>query len=298
MLLIDAIRVAVRRGATFESWHSVHAVAVSRGQVVGAAGDAGLLTFMRSAAKPFQALPLARDRPDLTPAELAIAAASHDAEPEQLAAVRSLLARAGATEDELECGPPGSPPEERLRHNCSGKHAGMLALCRAHGWPSDCYRSDDHPLQQFLLEEVGLAAELEPDWIPLAVDGCGVPTFAMPLERMAHAFCRLRALPGGAELAETMLDHPQLIGGARAVDTAVMRALPGWIAKRGAEGLLCGVSLDGLGFAVKVEDGANRAVRPALAAFLRGFGVELPAEVAFAPVRNSRGEEVGEAVLA
>ena len=136
--------MTVRRGGVEESRHRVHAVAVQDGAVVAAAGNPELVAFLRSSAKPFQALPLVQARDDLTSEEVAIASASHIASPEQLAAVRSLLAKAPATEDELECG----PEPTRLEHNCSGKHAGMLAVCRAHGWESGGYRLDEHPVQR------------------------------------------------------------------------------------------------------------------------------------------------------
>jgi L-asparaginase II len=115
--MTEPITVAVRRGGTVESRHHAHAVAVRDGEVIAEAGDGNLVTFIRSSAKPIQALPLVRARPELTDEEVAIASASHQALPEQLAAVRSLLARAPAHEDELECGPEGDPPEA-VKHNC------------------------------------------------------------------------------------------------------------------------------------------------------------------------------------
>src|SRR5262245_14058040 len=145
---MDAIRVAVRRGAVVEAEHRVHAVAVAEGRVVEAAGDPGLVTFMRSSSKPIQALPLARERPDLDERDLAIASASHVASAEQLEAVRRLLAKGPAVTEELECGLQEGRPQQSIYHNCSGKHAGMLALCRALHWPGAGYRLPDHPLQR------------------------------------------------------------------------------------------------------------------------------------------------------
>jgi L-asparaginase II len=266
----------------------VHAVAVADGLVVEAAGDAGLVTYLRSAAKPLQALPLVRARPDLGDAEIAIACASHLARPEQLDAVRRLLAAAPATEDELETGPEPTP----LEHNCSGKHAGFLALCRARGWESAGYRLPGHPCQQAMLFEVAAAAEVDPGCIPTATDGCGVVTFALPLERAAHAFSRLPGLDGGHRVAQAMRANPELVRGPLAADALLMRRLPGWVAKGGAEGVLCACSADGVGVALKVEDGAMRAVRPALAAFLARLGHDA-GEAPVVPVENSRGERVG-----
>jgi len=241
-----------------ESRHLVHAVAVQGGKVVEAAGDPGLVCFFRSSAKPLQALPLARAYDDLDPRELAIASASHLALPAQLDAVRLLLDRAGATEDELECG----PEPTRLEHNCSGKHAGMLALCRVRGWPFEGYRLAGHRVQEGCRAEIAAAAEV--DELPTAIDGCGVVTFGLTLERMAHAFSRLESLEAGAEVAAAMREHPGLVRGPNAPDTVLMQRLPGWTAKGGAEALLCATSPDGLGVVVKVEDGGSRAVGPGL----------------------------------
>jgi L-asparaginase II len=280
-----------------EAVHVVHAVAVREGSVVAAAGDAELVTYMRSSAKPLQALPLARTRDDLDERDLAIASASHLAEPDQLAAVRALLAKAEASEDDLEC---GTEDGSRLRHNCSGKHAGMLALCRAGGWPTRGYRLAGHPVQDGCLAEVAAAAEVDTSEIPTAVDGCGVVTFALPLERMAHAFSRLESLDGGGRVAAAMRAHPELIRGGDAADTLLMKGFPGWTAKGGAEGLLCAAGLGAVGVALKVADGSGRGVRPALGAFLARLGLDGQALAAAGlgplPLLNSRGEECGEIV--
>ena len=285
--------VTVRRGTVVEAVHRVHAVAVRDGAVLETAGDPGLVAYLRSAAKPFQALPLVRARDDLTTAEIAIASASHLAQPDQLAAVRSLLEKAPAEEDELECG----PEPTRLEHNCSGKHAGMLALCRTKGWESGGYRLETHPVQHGCLAEVAAASDTPAAEIPTAVDGCGVVTFALSLARMALMFSRLEQVEGGAEVAAAMRAHPDLIRGPMAADTMLMRELPGWTAKGGAEGLLCAAGPEGLGIALKVEDGSMRGVRPALAELLRRLGLET-GELGIEPVANSRGEVVGEVVVA
>ena len=286
---MNPIVVEVIRGDVVEARHVAHAVAVSEGEVLGAAGDRGLVTYFRSSAKPIQALPLVRVRPDLDDSEIAIACASHLARREQLDAVRSLLAKAQATEDDLECG----PEPTRIEHNCSGKHAGLLALCRAHGWPTAGYRLAEHPCQRALVAEIAAAAEVSGDSMPIAADGCGILTFALSLERMAHAFPRLGALEGGGRVMDAMRAHPDLIRGPLAADTMLMQTQSGWVAKGGAEGLLCAVSADGLGVALKVEDGAQRAMRPALAAFLMSLGVDAE-ELGAVQLTNSRGEVVGE----
>jgi L-asparaginase II len=284
----DPIQVEVTRGDVVEAVHTVHAVAVRDGQIVAEAGDPRLLTYLRSSAKPIQALPLVRARPDLDDHEIVIACASHCARPEQLDAVRALLAAAPATEDDLETGAEPTPVE----HNCSGKHAGFLAVCRARGFETRGYRLASHPLQQELLVEIAAAAEVEPAGIPVVVDGCGVPTYALPLDRCAHVFARLPLLDGGPRVIAAMRAWPEMLRGPISADVVFIRAVKGWAAKGGAEGLFCAGSADGLGVALKVEDGAFRAIRPAAAAFLERLGIDT-GELGIVTVENSRGETVG-----
>jgi hypothetical protein len=194
--------------------------------------------------------------------------------PSPLDAVRRLLARAGATVDDLENGPQEGRPEGRLGHNCSGKHAGFLAACRANGWSFAGYRLPDHPLQQRIRELLGGGQP--------AVDGCGIPTYAQLLSAQARLLPQTQP-----RIADAMRARPELVGGEGADDTALMQQLPGLIAKRGAEGLLCAASPDGRGYAFKVADGNGRALRPVVAAVL---GVD---ELARVPLRNSRDEIVG-----
>jgi L-asparaginase II len=284
------ISVTVRRGPLVEATHRVHAVVVENGRITESAGDPSLVTLYRSSSKPLQALPLARERDDVTEVELAIACASHRAEPPQLEAARSLLEKAPATEADLELGPQDGRGPSLLSHNCSGKHAGFLAVCRARGWQTKGYRLASHPLQRLLLAEVAAAAEVPESEVLSAVDGCGVPTFALTLERMADTFSRLAEWDGGDRVVAAMTAHPELIGYERgALDTDLMRLRPGWIAKGGAEGLICAATPEGAGIALKVEDGNMRALRPALASFL-GLGDEFGT----VPLMNTRGERVGE----
>jgi L-asparaginase II len=271
---VDAIRVTVRRGAVVEAVHRVHVRATD-----GTAYGDDVYCFLRSSLKPIQAVPLAEAYDDLDEDELAIACASHQAEPAQLAAVRKLLARAGATADDLENGLQPGRPDGKLGHNCSGKHAGMLAACRANDWPLHPYSDLVHPVQQRIAEFVQGDRET-------AVDGCGVPTFAMRLGEMSDLFLRTPE-----RIRAAMVAHPELIGGQGADDTDLMRVRSGYWAKRGAEGLFC-VAGDGVAWTFKVEDGANRALRPAIAHVL---GVEQFAEV---PVLSSTDEVVGAITLA
>jgi L-asparaginase II len=272
--MAEPLRVAVRRGEFVECVHDVHAVAIRDGEVVAFFGDPSRVTSLRSAAKPLQALPLARAYPELADDELAIAAASHYGTERHVATVRKLLAATGGAEEELDCGVQDGRPPQPIYDNCSGKHAGMLATCRAHGWPVEGYRHREHPLQQLLLEQVAAAANLSPDEVATGIDGCGVVAFALPLERVALAFSRLEQLDGAARVAAAMRAYPELVGGEGATDTALMREHPGTVAKGGAEGLLC-ASGHGIGFALKVADGNPRALRPALAALADRLGVPL-----------------------
>jgi L-asparaginase II len=292
---VDEILVEVRRNGVVEAQHRLHAVAVRGGEVVASSGDPEHVCFMRSSSKPLQALPLVRARDDLPDAELAIACASHRDTPEQLAAVRALLARAEATEEDLELGPQEGRSPELIHNNCSGNHAGMLALCRARGWPTQGYRLPEHPVQHACLEVHAEAAQVEPDALAIGTDGCGIVTFALSLERTAHAFSRLETLPGGSTVASAMRARPDLVGGPDGVDYFLMRAAPGWLAKGGAEGLLCAAGPDGLGVAIKSVDGTSRPHAAALAAFLGELGVDLP-DLAARPVLNTRGDRVGEVV--
>ena len=202
--------------------------------VVATAGDPSLVTYFRSSAKPIQALPVVRARPDLDDAEIAIACASHLARPEQLEPVRSLLAKAEATEDDLECG----PEPTRLEHNCSGKHAGLIAALPRARLAGRGLPASRPPVPAGAARRGRCRGGGRPGTIPTAPDGCGIVTFGLSLERMAHAFSRLAGLEGGARVA-AMQAHPDLIRGPLAADSLLMRRLPGWVAKGGAEGLLC-----------------------------------------------------------
>ena len=286
--MAEPLSVAVRRGEIVESVHRVHAVAVQDGKVVASAGDPKLSASLRSSAKPIQALLLARVREDLDENDLAIASASHFGTEMHVEAVRTLLRKTGGSETELDCGLQAGRPPEPIYHNCSGKHAAMIAVCRSRGWPVEGYRKPDHPLQRAMLEEVAATAEVEPDAIETGTDGCGVVCFALPLERAAFAFSRLV----GTRVAAAMRARPELVGGNGGTDTELMRTLPGWIAKGGAEGLMCAASGDGLGIALKTQDGNSRALRPALAR----FGVELDVDLSrFAEqtIENTHGEAAG-----
>lgn len=318
-------RVEVRRGGAVESRHTVSvAVADGTGQLRARAGDAELVTFARSAIKPLQALPLVDDgvaeRFGFGAAEIALACASHGGESFHVDVALGMLRRIGLDEHALACGshPPmhdataqrlrevGRAPT-RIHNNCSGKHAGMLALARAHNWPVAGYHEIDHPVQQRMLQEVVRWSGVPPEDVIIAVDGCGVATFALPLSGMARAFGGLAAAARRGEKApativRSMATYPEYVGGTDRLCTELTRASAGRIiAKVGAEGVYC-AAVPGaeLGIALKVEDGARRAAEPALLAVLHALGVlsddEFGVLARFAEpvVRNTRGENVGE----
>ncbi len=316
--------VEITRGATVESRHIVHvAVAHADRGLIAWCGDAHDVSFVRSAIKMFQALPLAEDgviaRFGLTSEEVALCTASHNAEPFHVAAAQAILAKAGVTEDALACGPhppmyaPAAEALERsgvtpgrIHNNCSGKHAGMLALARHHGWPTEKYHGADHPVQRRVLSTLSVWSGVEPSAVPLGVDGCGLPTFALPLDRTALACARFAAAAvrdtPAATIVRAMTTHPEFVAGTGRLCTELMRAAGGRVfAKVGAEGYYCaGVPEQALGIALKVADGARRASEPALLAVLHGLAVLSTSELArlrdFAQpiVTNTRGETVGE----
>ena len=312
------MRVEQLRGGWVETVHEVHvAVVDSAGALVARTGDPELVTFWRSAAKPFQALPLVEDgaaeRFGLTSEELALACASHSSEPGQVARVRELLGKTGCSERDLLCGP-HPPLSERVAHdyqtrgvrltavysNCSGKHAGMLALARHHGWPTEFYTRLEHPVQQRCLAEVSRWTDVPVAEIKTAVDGCGVVCYGLPLKSMAMAYAKLGSREPGAgsgRVVDAMLRHPDLIAGEGRPCTEMMRAHPGRvIAKVGAEGVYCALlKQEKLGVALKVTDGHAIASALAMAAVLETLGLRpRPASLTARPNVNTRGETVGE----
>jgi L-asparaginase II len=295
----------IRDGFVEGVHHGSVVVLAPDGSVVFRGGDVGTAFFPRSTAKPMQAVAMTRLGLSLPPDLLALAAASHSGEPFHLDAAQRILDGCGCTEDDL--GNPADRPFDpfeatdwiasgrpacRLAHNCSGKHAAMLALCRTNGWRSEGYRLEGHRVQRLMHAVHAEAAGVDEDEIPTGVDGCGVVTFALPLERMALAFQQLESLDGGERVASAMRTFPELIRGAGATDTRLMQELRGWIAKGGAEGLLCAAG-GGVGIALKAEDGNSRGLGPAAASFLSRLDVAVPA-LEREQIRNSRGETVGE----
>ena len=311
--LADAPVLAhVVRGGVVESVHRASvAVTAPDGTVLEAWGDPHDPVFPRSSNKPLQAVAMLRAGLRLPPAHLALACASHSAEPFHLDGVRAMLADAGLTEADLR-NTPDLPYEEHerdawvaaghvarpLAQNCSGKHAAMLSTCRAAGWDLETYLDPAHPLQQAMAATLGdLAGE------PVAgsaVDGCGAPVMALSLAGVARAFGRVATAaadtPEG-RVADAMRTHPELVGGTRRDVTALMRGTTGAVAKDGAEAVYAVGLPDGRGVALKVADGGARARAVVLAAVLRRLGVESSAyeRLETAPVLG-HGEPVGAVV--
>ena len=320
------LSVDVLRGGLVESVHRVSAAVVdSNGRLIAAAGNPELVTYWRSAAKPFQALPLVEDGVldhfTLGADALALACASHSSEPRHLELTDRILERIGCTEADLACGPhPPLNPEvaqqvsragTRLTprwSNCSGKHAGMLALARHQGWETRGYERAGHPVQERILQAVLRWTGLDREDLVEGVDGCTTVCFGLPVTAMARAYAALAAGPTAAlrQVRDAMRAHPELIAGEGRFCTDVMRALPGnVIAKVGAEGIHCAaLPAVGLGIALKVEDGDMRASPSALLLVLDQLAERLPGAVTpdtdalrewrTAPLLNTRQVPVGE----
>jgi L-asparaginase II len=288
---MSGFRIESTRGDLVESVHRVSvAVADASGRLIASSGDPALVTYWRSAAKPFQAMPLVTDGAaaafGLGDEELALACASHSSERMHLEIVDRFLAKIGCEEQELACGP--HPPlgvavADMVARtgmtltprwsNCSGKHAGMLALARHRGWPTGGYERAGHPVQERMVEEVERWTEVPRAAMGFGIDGCTAVCFALPLSAMAASYARFAssAEPAACRLRAAMIGHPQVIAGTGRFCTQLGLAWPGGVvAKVGAEGVYSAALLEpGLGIALKVEDGDMRAAPPALLAVLR-----------------------------
>ena len=299
------VLVEATRGRIAESYHRGSiAVVEPDGDLVASAGHVDLVTYMRSTAKPIQMLPLlisgAADRFGFTESELAIIAASHSGEPIHTEQVESILQKIGLDKSNLHCGvhPPfdkqtqqklaGQTPDV-LQNNCSGKHSGMLAQCVAGGYPVDNYESPDHPIQVEIRKTIALFCGVDADSIEIGVDGCSAPVFGVPVSAIARAYAQLvnpvklgrKYQEACKRVVDAMLNHPELVAGTRnRVDTDIMRVCDhSVIAKVGAEGVYAMGILpnrkykNGLGIAIKIEDGNDRATAPAAVETLDRLGL-------------------------
>jgi len=317
--------VVVTRGGAVESRHRVHAAVVGPGdRLIGGAGDPHVVSFWRSGSKPFLVMPFvgtgAIDDLAWGDDELALACASHGGEPEHVAIAASMLRDIGLEEGDLACGAhePLSPRGirlaretgtrfSRLHNNCSGKHAAMLARAHAAGWTAAGYEQAGHPVQQSATAAVAEWTAMPEGALIVGVDGCGVPVVALPLERMARGYARLGAAAArgdevAARVVHAMTARPFLVAGTDRFDSVIIEDTGGRVvAKVGAEGVHSVAVPDlGIGLAVKVEDGAQRAQYPAVIRLLQHLGVLTDrltprlADYLHKSVRNTRNEIVGE----
>lgn len=301
----------VVRNDFVESVHHGRVVAVDgeSGRVLLSVGDPDAPVLPRSALKPLQSLAMLRAgwAPD-DDAYVAIASASHSGEQPHVDVVRRLLASVGLDESALDntVGLPLSAEAAReviraggdadkLRHNCSGKHAAMLATCVVNDWPVSGYRELQHPLQQVIRAAIEDIAD-EPVSV-MAVDGCGAPAFGLSLTAVARAFTRLVTAPTGTRerhVADAMRAHPFLVGGTDRDVTTLMQQIDGLIVKDGAEGVAAAATADGVGIALKIDDGGGRARTPVLVDVLKNFGHDMSDLMAMAsPPVLGHGMAVG-----
>jgi L-asparaginase II len=329
--------VEVRRGDIVESRHRGYILVMDGDENIKASeGSPDVVTYLRSASKPQQAIPLittgAAKAFGFTEKEIAIACGSHNGDPEHTETVASMLGKIGLDPSFLRCGThtPYSPEAAKaliesgrkpdvLQNNCSGKHAGMLAVAKHIGAPVETYYRLDHPVQQLIAETISHFSGVETREIAVGIDGCGVPVFGMPLTGMARMYARLIRPPESFDadlrkacdrIVRSMAEYPVMIGGeTESQDTALMKATSGRvIAKAGAEGLFTGAVLagsewpSGLAIVVKIEDGdpGRRARRPVVTEVFRQLGVLSESQLdqlshyANQPIKNHRGDVVGE----
>jgi L-asparaginase II len=328
--------VEVKRGSITESRHRGHIVVIEPdGNVVALLGAPHDVTFLRSSAKPFQALPLlvsgAAERFGFTDREVALACGSHNGEPIHTELAASMLRKIGLGPEALKCGAhePYSPEiaqalrdsgeqPNALHNNCSGKHAGMLAVAVHLGAAIDNYVSPENPVQKLIIESVSQFSGVAVTDMAVGVDGCAAPIFGITIKAMALAYARLVSPPASFDksvrdackrITRVMNAYPELIGGTSdRLDTEIMRAAPRrLISKVGAEGVYtaginpCEEWPRGLGLALKIEDGDDKRARPTVVieslrqlGVLRDESLEAMTKYAFFPVKNRRGDSVGE----
>ncbi len=328
------ILAEVIRGETVESVHRGHLIVLSGdGETIAQIGDPEIVTFIRSSAKPFQVLPFllsgAAERFGFSENEIALACGSHSGEPMHSALAAEMLEKAGFGEPDLRCGAQipfdekcaenliraGQNPTQ-LHNNCSGKHAAMLAFARHIGADAKTYESPENPVQAEILKVFSDFTETPVDEIEIGIDGCAAPNFAVSLKAMAKAQAKLIHPPENfsenlkkacRQIVSAMINHPELIGGSRRLDTLMMQTRRGkFISKIGAEGVwLCGVLpsekwKNGLAIALKIEDGDDKRARAVVSIEilrkLQILSAEDLTDFSPLPIKNRRGETVGEVI--
>jgi len=304
---VEILAEVVRSGLV-ESRHRGVAVRVDpAGEVVWSLGDPGTVIFPRSANKPLQAMGMLRAGLPLDGRLLALASASHSGEQFHLDAVREILSIAGLDESALQT-PPSYPLDphvhadhlraggvrEPIYMDCSGKHAAMLLTCVVNDWDTSTYLDPDHPLQQVITATFTELTDGPPSVV--GVDGCGAPLLATPVQQLARAIGRIVQQPSGsagARLSGAMREHPEYVSGTGRAERDLVRAIPGTIAKSGAESVYVVALPDGSAFAVKIEDGAERPLYAVMARMLELAGLDAPI-LHERPVVLGGGKQVGE----
>ena len=277
--------IQLLREGVVESSHVAHVVVCDvRGRNLSVAGNPELATFIRSALKPFQALAVtaagAMERYNLNDQDLAIMCGSHQGTIEQVRQVFHILWQSDLDSTALRCSTPAGR-KSPLEHNCSGKHAGMLAVSHQQNWPLESYLDRNHPVQKLILSRIAELLGMPADEFIMAHDDCGAPTYFMQLRQMATLFAMLSS--GNnldmERIIRAMTSHPDLVGGPDAFDTKLMELTDGeLVSKSGAEGIQCiGKVGDGLGLAIKVMDGSKRAKYATAIFTLKQMGWLLPA---------------------
>ncbi|MEV0665696.1 asparaginase [Actinomadura luteofluorescens] len=304
--MYEVLAEVVRNGFAESRHYGSVAGFAPDGTLAHARGAVGETVLPRSTTKPFQALACLKAGAPLDGERLAIAAGSHTGEDFHVKTVEGILSDAGLGADALRC-PPSWPEDEatrnaliragegesRVRMNCSGKHAAMLAACAANGWPLDTYLDPSHPLQRLVRQVMADCSGEDPS--PVAIDGCGAPLFGLTLAGLARAARSLVLTEDARPVADAMRAHPEYVGGTGHVNTEFMRALPGSVAKGGAEGVLVAATAEGRAVAVKVIDGSPRATTAIALRALAALGADTtPADpLGTVPVLGG-GRPVGE----
>ncbi len=317
--MTNPVLVNVTRGGFVESSHrGSFAISDAKGRLVANVGDIERPVYPRSAIKAFQCLPLIEsggaDRFGLSDDEICLCCASHNGEEEHVRVARSILGKAGVDEVCLECGAhwpssreathalvrAGQPPAQ-VHNNCSGKHAGMLAMARHLNIDPKGYVGAEHQIQKGVAQALSRYCEVDLSTAPMGIDGCSVPTWALPLKNLAKGFAKLSRDTAGQRIAKAVRGNPFLISGTGGFDTRIMTAVPRLFVKYGAEAVYCGfIPHAGLGFALKIDDGGKRASEVAIAQAVLGLDVWTAVErstlesFAAETQKNWRKIEVGE----
>lgn len=316
----NPVLVDVTRGGIVESFHrGSYAVMDASGALLASGGTIDEMVFPRSAIKAFQCLPLleegAIEKLGLVAEEIALACSSHSGEARHVGVAESMLRKSGHSAEDLECGAHWPIAEDAmhemvklgqvpsaLHNNCSGKHAGMLALAHLLGAPSAGYVEPEHPVQRRIAKTISRLCDCDLSKQACGIDGCSVPTWAIPLGNLAAGFARFCSSENtlAQHIIHAVRAHPYLVAGRERFDTLLMRKVPRAFVKTGAEGVYgaC-VPHAGIGIALKIDDGASRASQLAIAAVLAKLDVwtesesEQLKELCDGALLNRRGIEIG-----